>query len=215
MTGKHVRPGPQGPAAAPTICYMRVPSPVGPLYLAFTEGGVLFVSSTAAGDEAFLSELRARYGRRLEGVRLARADASARARWREAVRAWVEQGQVPPLDLRWVTPFERRVLETVRAIPRGQVRTYQEVARAAGCPGAARAVGQVMARNPVPLFVPCHRVVRADGTLGEYSGGGPGVKARLLAMEGYPVSRRNSSTSARAKSSASCQKSGRARSTPR
>lgn len=88
------------------------------------------------------------------------------------------------LDLSGLTAFQRRVLEEVRRIPRGAVRSYADVARAVGRPGAARAVGQVMASNPVPLFVPCHRVIRSDGRLGEYSGGGPEMKRRLLELEG-------------------------------
>lgn len=102
-----------------------------------------------------------------------------------AVTAWFETGEAPLVDLEPFSGFRRRVMELAMAIPRGQVRSYGELARAAGRPGAARAVGQVMARNPIPLFVPCHRVVRADGRLGEYSGGGAAIKRRLLAMEGW------------------------------
>ena len=67
-----------------------------------------------------------------------------------------------PADLSGTTPFQRRVLETVKGIPRGEVRPYAWVAREAGSPKASRAVGSVMAKNPVPLVVPCHRVVRND-----------------------------------------------------
>ena len=70
-------------------------------------------------------------------------------------------------------------------IPRGQVRPYQWLAQEAGKPGAARAVGSTMANNPVPLIVPCHRVVRADGSIGQYSLGGVENKRLLLAVEGW------------------------------
>lgn len=92
-----------------------------------------------------------------------------------------------PLDLPDETPFQAAVRRVVRAIPRGEVRTYGEVAAAAGRPRAARAVGQVMATNPVPPIVPCHRVV-AVGGLGGF-GGGLDLKRRMLAREGAPCAR--------------------------
>jgi methylated-DNA-[protein]-cysteine S-methyltransferase len=79
------------------------------------------------------------------------------------------------------------VLDATRAIPRGQVRSYSAVAVQIGAPAAARAVGTALARNPVPILIPCHRVVRTDGVLGEYSGGGSEVKARILLWEGIDV----------------------------
>jgi methylated-DNA-[protein]-cysteine S-methyltransferase len=88
-----------------------------------------------------------------------------------------------PLDLRRIRPFTQRVLEAAREIPRGQTRSYWWLAVRVGDPHAARAVGQVMARNPFPLIVPCHRVVRRDGSLGGF-GGGPDLKRCLLALEG-------------------------------
>ena len=72
-------------------------------------------------------------------------------------------------------------------IPQGQVATYGQIARAAGSPGAARAVGSAMAANPVPVIIPCHRVVRADGQLGEYGMGGPAMKERMLRAEGVAI----------------------------
>jgi methylated-DNA-[protein]-cysteine S-methyltransferase len=80
------------------------------------------------------------------------------------------------------TPFQRQVWAITRAIPRGQTRTYGEIAREAGSPGAARAVGQAMARNPWPMLVPCHRVVGHDGRLTGF-GGGLAMKQQLLEME--------------------------------
>ena len=81
------------------------------------------------------------------------------------------------------TPFQRAVLEAVVAIPRGEVRTYGEVALEVGHPGAARAVGEVMRTNRIPVLIPCHRVVRSGGDIGRYSPD-PTIKRRLLAAEG-------------------------------
>lgn len=81
------------------------------------------------------------------------------------------------------TPFAKRVRAAVRQIPKGQARTYGEVAAAAGCPRAARAVGSIMKNNFDPT-VPCHRVIRADGKAGGYNRGGEEKKRALLAAEG-------------------------------
>jgi len=86
-----------------------------------------------------------------------------------------------PVDIRG-TIFQRRVWEALRRIPRGETRTYSEIARAIGAPAAVRAVGSACGANPVALVVPCHRAVRADGGLGGYAWGLP-VKKRLLEVE--------------------------------
>ena len=91
-----------------------------------------------------------------------------------------------PLDPTIGTEFLRRVWVLTRGIPRGQTRTYGQLARMAGSPGAARAVGQAMARNPWPILVPCHRVLGTDGSLTGF-GGGVDMKRRLLLMEGALV----------------------------
>jgi len=87
------------------------------------------------------------------------------------------------VDWNGVTPFRRAVLEQTMAIPMGETRTYAELAAAAGNPRAARAVGRVMATNPLPFVIPCHRVVGSNGTLHGY-GGGLDLKERLLKVEG-------------------------------
>lgn len=87
-----------------------------------------------------------------------------------------------PWDLRALPPFSRRVLEVTARIPFGDVRTYGEVARAIGAPRASRAVGNALGGNPVPLVIPCHRVIRGDGGTGGY-GLGPELKPRLLSLE--------------------------------
>jgi methylated-DNA-[protein]-cysteine S-methyltransferase len=88
-----------------------------------------------------------------------------------------------PLDPTIGTEFQRRVWAITRDIPRGQTRTYGQVALAAGSPDAARAVGQAMARNPWPIVVPCHRVLGSDGSLTGF-GGGVDMKRRMLQLEG-------------------------------
>ncbi len=88
------------------------------------------------------------------------------------------------LNLSYFSAFGRAVLEKTREIPSGNVATYGEIARAVGKPEAARAVGSVMAKNPFPVLVPCHRVIKCDLSLGEYSGGGARVKRKLLESEG-------------------------------
>ncbi len=86
--------------------------------------------------------------------------------------------------LEYLPEFSRRVLRACNRIPAGEVRSYQELAVKVGKPGGARAVGRVMARNPVPLLIPCHRVVKARGYLGGF-GGGPRWKEFLLGREGW------------------------------
>jgi methylated-DNA-[protein]-cysteine S-methyltransferase len=110
---------------------------------------------------------------------------------RAAIRAidgYLETGRLRsvPLDLASLPEFRRRVLETLaRCVPPGEVITYGDLARLAGYPGAARAVGTAMSQNPLPIFIPCHRVVAAGGP----GGFGPGmrVKQGLLAREGYSL----------------------------
>ena len=87
-----------------------------------------------------------------------------------------------PLDFSDGTKFERAVWRACMRIPRGATRTYSELAAMAGYPRAARAVGNAMARNPFPIVVPCHRVIRADGSLGRY-GYGAELKRKLLELE--------------------------------
>ena len=92
-------------------------------------------------------------------------------------------------DLRVLTPFQQAVLHKTREIPRGQVRPYGWIAREIGHPAAVRAVGTALANNPIPYFIPCHRVVRTDGMIGNYGGGGPEAKAQILTLEGVQLQR--------------------------
>jgi O-6-methylguanine DNA methyltransferase len=152
-------------------------SPVGELAITFNVRGV---SSVSLADLDFETYFRERFGRRLIA-------AQPPAGWERLIHRGIEAGNPGelPLDLRGVTPFRQEIMLIATTIPRGEVRPYQWLARQAGRPGAARAVGTAMATNPIPLIVPCHRVVRADGSLGAYSLGGAGNKRVLLAKEGF------------------------------
>lgn len=106
----------------------------------------------------------------------------------EQLLAYLQGEQVNfdiPVDWSVLSPFQGEVLRHVHAIPYGQTRTYGDIALALGNPGAARAVGRANATNPMPLIIPCHRVLGNDGSLHGYAGpGGVETKARLLQLEG-------------------------------
>ncbi len=166
-------------------------TPLGPVALAWTRRGVdRVVLPTAPGEEppvlppalpSLLPPGRAAVspGRRPPAVR----DLVARLRRHLAGRP--DPLADVPLDLAACPPFHRRLYRSLRRVPPGATVTYGELARRAGRPGAARAVGRAMAANPVPLLVPCHRVLPAAGGVGAFSAaGGPDQKAWLLFREG-------------------------------
>ncbi len=154
-------------------------SAIGAVAVAFNPVGVSAVDLAEEGAEA---RLTARFGRPFFPAR-------APGSWRDLITRAIEWGTPGdlPLDLRSVTAFQRQVLVETAAIPRGEVRSYGRIAADVGRPRAFRAVGSTMAANPIPLIVPCHRVVRSDGTLGHYSLGGPDRKAQLLHAEGVDL----------------------------
>lgn len=84
-----------------------------------------------------------------------------------------------------LTPFQWKVLNAVMTIPLGETRTYAWVAKAIGKPGAVRAVGTALRKNPFPLIIPCHRVVKSNGQLGKYAGNDDGRKKKLIEMERF------------------------------
>jgi methylated-DNA-[protein]-cysteine S-methyltransferase len=178
-------PGEARRAAEPAaVRFTSLATPLGDVYVAYGERGVAFVD-LAPGDAAFIRTLRTRLGVAAERDRHPSQDLVAGLRGFLRDLAWYPG----PVDLSRLGSFQRRVLEELRRIPRGQVRTYRDIAREIGHPGATRAVGTACARNPVPLVIPCHRVVRSDGGLGGYSlRGGVALKKRLLQSEGVDVS---------------------------
>jgi methylated-DNA-[protein]-cysteine S-methyltransferase len=164
-----------------TARYARIETEFGRLLVAYQPGDGRITASMLDGDEgAFLRGLIEASGEP-PGLDLL-APPQLAANVSQAIEATVDPGCV---DLASLSRFQRRVLEATAAIPRGEVRTYGEIALAIGSPGAARAVGTALAKNPLPVVIPCHRVVRANGDLGNYNGpGGPGSKERLLRLEG-------------------------------
>ncbi len=151
----------------------------GPIYVAWTAHGIACLSGEERTDEAFRARCRTCTGQSPD------RDDSRRPELQRMLQGWLEgEPYLGPVDLSSLSPFAREVLAACRAIPRGEVRTYAQLAAAVGRPRAARAVGSALRRNPVPLLIPCHRVLRGDGTIGQYNMGGPEVKRRLLELEG-------------------------------
>jgi O-6-methylguanine DNA methyltransferase len=159
--------------------YARIPSPIGPLIVAWNGLGVSLVDEDR-DDASFEARHRAETGRPAypaDALPQALADAiDRRLRGDRRVRI--------PLDLRGHSAFEQDVWRKALEIPPGEVRPYGWIAAEIGRPKAVRAVGTALGHNPVPLIVPCHRVVRTDGTIGQYSLGGPGNKRTILRAEG-------------------------------
>jgi O-6-methylguanine DNA methyltransferase len=159
--------------------YAIVESPIGPLRIAWNGRGVSTVES-APDDRTFELRFEARTGRsieRRESLPAALATAVER-------RLAGDRRARIALDLRGTTEFEQAVWRKALEIPRGEVRPYGWIAAEIGRPKAVRAVGTALGHNPVPLIVPCHRVVRSDGMIGQYSLGGPANKRTILAAEG-------------------------------
>lgn len=155
--------------------WIEVDTPGGAVFAAFSDQGISMVAP--ANDPAeFVERFHSRTGRLAIP-----ADA---ADHHEIVKALMEgEDTLDHCDLQDVSPFTRRVLEETAKIERGQTRSYQWLARRIGMPQAARAVGNALGSNPVPLAIPCHRIVRGDGSLGGYAFGTQ-MKRSLLEHEG-------------------------------
>ena len=159
--------------------WTEIEGPIGPLMVAWGQGGITAVER--AGDAAgFETEYQLRHGRAVLRV----AAMPDRLSVQVAKRLHGERTSGPPLDLGWLTAFEQAVLRKTMEIPFGEVRPYAWVAREIARPRAVRAVGSALAGNPVPFVIPCHRVVRTDGHIGEYGAGGPEAKRQVLGSEG-------------------------------
>jgi len=169
-----------GDAGLLDVAYRTVDSPVGPLLLAATDAGLVRVAYAREGHERVLADLAARISPR---VLRAPARLDAAARELDDYFAGRRRAFDLPLDLRLARGFRRSVLAHLPEIGYGSTASYATLAAAAGSPRAVRAVGTACATNPLPVVVPCHRVVRSDGALGQYIGGTE-AKHALLVLEG-------------------------------
>jgi methylated-DNA-[protein]-cysteine S-methyltransferase len=161
------------------VAYRLVDSPYGALLVAATPEGVVRVAFELEDHDAVLSELSTALSPRM--LRSGRRTDEAARQLGEYFSGRRQAFDVA-VDLRLARGFRRTVLAHLRQIPYGQTESYATVARAVGNGAAVRAVGSACSHNPIPVVVPCHRVVRSDGSIGQYLGGAE-TKAALLAME--------------------------------
>lgn len=156
-----------------TLNYLSIETGVGHLWVGYRDGRVCF-SMLTPDEEHFLTACQRRVGERPVAEDNPEVGANLQAR--------LAGDAAMDFDLDGCTSFQRDVLATVAAIPKGEVRTYAQVAAAVGRPRAARAVGEVMRTNPIPVLIPCHRVIRSTGAPGNYSPR-PEIKRQLLILE--------------------------------
>jgi methylated-DNA-[protein]-cysteine S-methyltransferase len=161
------------------VAYRDVDSPYGPLLVAATIDGVVRIAFARDGHDAVLAALSEDVSPR---VLAAPARLDGVARQLDEYFAGRRRTFDVPVDLRLAHGFRRAVLEHLRTIGYGRTESYAEAAAAAGRPAAVRAAASACSHNPVPIVVPCHRIVRSDGSPGHY-GGGDAMKVALLAME--------------------------------
>jgi methylated-DNA-[protein]-cysteine S-methyltransferase len=166
------------------VAYGIFPSPLGKILIARSELGVSmvrYVESESAGRS---------YLTRLAGGEAVEDKAAVEGTYRELLDYLNARGTRLnwPLDLRWAgSDFQRRVLAATAQLPYGAVTSYSGIARRIGAPASVRAVAQALRHNPIPIAIPCHRVIGSSGDLTGYAGSKIGLKERLLSLEGVPV----------------------------
>jgi O-6-methylguanine DNA methyltransferase len=161
-----------------TEAYAAVETAIGRVWVVF-KGDTVRALRRASSAAAFEAEFRREFGRPVRAAEALPAQLAA------GLRLALAGGGAKSLrfDLGGLSPFEQAVLRKALEVPAGQVRTYAWVAREIGRPAAVRAVGSALGRNPIPLLIPCHRIVRSDNRISDYIFG-PGIKRALLAGEG-------------------------------
>lgn len=158
------------------IGYDVYPSPIGPIYVVADERGVRKVAVTDGEWREYRSELKD----------MPRDRALCQAAVRQLDEYFKGKRRVFDVPLQIAgTEFRKRVWAALRSIPYGEVRSYGEIAEAIGMPQAPRAIGQANRANPLPIFIPCHRVIGKNGDLVGYAGTRTDLKAALLRLEGY------------------------------
>lgn len=165
------------------ICYDIFDSSIGMILVASTGLGLCLVSINREGRAGAFEELRL-----FSNGRPVR-DKDRHDKLKADIRRYLNGERVKfkvELDISIGAEFQRMVWRELLNIPYGETRSYKQVAEKIGCPRASRAVGQANGRNPLPIIIPCHRVINSNGSLGGYSGGIE-VKKRLLAIEGIKL----------------------------
>ena len=165
-----------------TLYYDRIPdTPIGTVYFAANDKGIVSVDF-GVSETQFFAQIQKNFGTTPE------YDPALLTHPASCIKDYLQGKSTTldlPFDIHALTPFQQQVLLAALQIPRGQVYTYADIARKIGNPKAVRAVGQALGRNPVPIVIPCHRVVAANCKLGGYSGGGGLATTRkLLVLEG-------------------------------
>jgi methylated-DNA-[protein]-cysteine S-methyltransferase len=160
------------------LVYATVDSPLGPLFIASTARGLVRVAYEGGRDP--VEDLAARISPRIVEA----------PEFLDPIRRELDEYFAgrrvhfdAPLDWTLIGGFSRRVLHATAAVPYGSTASYRDVATTAGSPAAVRAAGNALGRNPLPIVIPCHRILRTGGALGGY-GGGPARKQQLLELEG-------------------------------
>ncbi|MDP6582834.1 MAG: methylated-DNA--[protein]-cysteine S-methyltransferase [Vicinamibacterales bacterium] len=169
-------------AGHPVIRFGQIQTPVGTLFVGATDKGVCDVTFGQSSERRY----RERLLRRSPEVRRDETGLTAVTEELTAYFAGELTRFSLQVDLRQVTPFTARVLRETQRIRFGQVSSYGELAARIGSPGASRAVGGALGRNPIPIIIPCHRVIAQGGRIGGFTGGLP-TKRALLGLEGYCV----------------------------
>ncbi len=186
LAGRATRERVALPASLHTMSdyYWTIETALGPSFIAYNERGISAIMRAESGAE-FEQAFQAHFRRPVQPAAEPPADLAAAVAAYLAGKLSVEQARASlPFDLRGMSDFDRAVLLKTAEIPYGEVRSYTWIAREIGHPLAVRAVGSAVGRNPIPLLIPCHRVVRRDGRIGEYGLGGTEAKRALLAAEG-------------------------------
>jgi methylated-DNA-[protein]-cysteine S-methyltransferase len=166
-----------------------LPSDLGAIVLSARNGRLSGIDVFAGGP----AEARAWAGAALPGAEEDPAHFEQVARLLNSYFDGAHVDLAVPVDLSGLKTFTRRVLEETMKIPYGRVATYRSIALRLGMPAAARAVGQALKRNPIPLVIPCHRVIKSDGSLGGFAMG-LDIKTRLLSIEGIEAHELRKST---------------------
>ncbi len=163
----------------PTIFYAYMETPIGKLLVASSEKGLVRIMLPREGKVDFLSRLKKEY----PGETLVK-DREKNLLVIKQLEEYFDGSRTvfsPPLDIRG-TEFQKSVWKAVARVPYGETRSYGEIARSIGKPRAYRAVGNANRKNPIPIVIPCHRIIGSDGSLTGFGGGIP-LKKKLLELE--------------------------------